>query len=550
MLWAFQRAFTGEPDGRERQDARTSSLRELVVVVPLLGAQPVPRPLPEAGARPGRAHGRAASIAQLRAQDRLPASPSHRRSPSRSRTDRSRRRATARATRRSASDRRRRTRSRRRASTGCAIAPGHRARRRGASLIVLVRRCCAADPRSTPRRVAIAVGRRRRRRRRCSSGSGTTSSDDGPYHDASRAWCASTVRACSSASSCSSRRCSRCCSSIELPRRREQLEAPEYLALLLFSAAGMLVMTTANDLIVVFLALEILSIPLYVLAAFDRRRARVAGSRASSTSCSARSRRRSSSTASRSSTAPPAPRRSPDRRRSSRTNTLFEQGTLLAGHRAPARRPRLQGRGGAVPHVDARRVPGRAHAGHRVHGVGHQGRRRSPRCCGSLDRVRRCTATDWRPAIVGARGAHARWSAASSRCVQTDVKRMLAYSSIATPATSSSALEAGTPPGPAGRALLPARLHVHDDRLVRGRDGGRPRGDDHHSIDDYRGLGDPPAGARRAARLLPARPGRHPAHRRLHRQAGGLRRRWRTARRRRPAVALVLAADRRRRSPR
>jgi NADH-quinone oxidoreductase subunit N len=54
--------------------------------------------------------------------------------------------------------------------------------------------------------------------------------------------------------------------------RRERLEAPEYLALMMFSAVGMLAMTTANDLIVVFLALEILSIPLYVLAAFDRRR--------------------------------------------------------------------------------------------------------------------------------------------------------------------------------------------------------------------------------------------------------------------------------------
>src|SRR5207247_2308187 len=53
---------------------------------------------------------------------------------------------------------------------------------------------------------------------------------------------------------------------------REGLEAPEYYALVLLSAAGMLTMTTANDLIVVFLALEILSIPLYVLAAFDRRR--------------------------------------------------------------------------------------------------------------------------------------------------------------------------------------------------------------------------------------------------------------------------------------
>jgi NADH-quinone oxidoreductase subunit N len=53
---------------------------------------------------------------------------------------------------------------------------------------------------------------------------------------------------------------------------RERLEGPEYLALLLLSATGMLAMTTANDLVVVFLALEILSIPLYVLAAFDRRR--------------------------------------------------------------------------------------------------------------------------------------------------------------------------------------------------------------------------------------------------------------------------------------
>ena len=54
--------------------------------------------------------------------------------------------------------------------------------------------------------------------------------------------------------------------------RREGLEAPEYYALMLLSAAGMLAMTTANNLIVVFVALEVLSIPLYVLAAFDRRR--------------------------------------------------------------------------------------------------------------------------------------------------------------------------------------------------------------------------------------------------------------------------------------
>ena len=54
--------------------------------------------------------------------------------------------------------------------------------------------------------------------------------------------------------------------------RREAVEGPEYHALLLLSASGMLLMTSANDLIVVFLALEILSIALYVLAAFDRDR--------------------------------------------------------------------------------------------------------------------------------------------------------------------------------------------------------------------------------------------------------------------------------------
>jgi NADH-quinone oxidoreductase subunit N len=54
--------------------------------------------------------------------------------------------------------------------------------------------------------------------------------------------------------------------------RREHVEGPEFHALLLLSASGMLLMTSANDLIVVFLALEILSIALYVLAAFDRSR--------------------------------------------------------------------------------------------------------------------------------------------------------------------------------------------------------------------------------------------------------------------------------------
>jgi NADH-quinone oxidoreductase subunit N len=54
--------------------------------------------------------------------------------------------------------------------------------------------------------------------------------------------------------------------------RREGLESPEYYALMLCSATGMMLMASANDLITIFLSLEILSIALYVLAAFDRRR--------------------------------------------------------------------------------------------------------------------------------------------------------------------------------------------------------------------------------------------------------------------------------------
>jgi NADH-quinone oxidoreductase subunit N len=52
--------------------------------------------------------------------------------------------------------------------------------------------------------------------------------------------------------------------------KRMGIERGEYYTLLLFSITGMLLMAQASDLIIVFLALEMLSIPLYVLAAFDR----------------------------------------------------------------------------------------------------------------------------------------------------------------------------------------------------------------------------------------------------------------------------------------
>ena len=56
--------------------------------------------------------------------------------------------------------------------------------------------------------------------------------------------------------------------------KRMNLARGEYYVLMLFSISGMMLMASAADLIVVFLALELLSIPLYVLAAFARPEAR------------------------------------------------------------------------------------------------------------------------------------------------------------------------------------------------------------------------------------------------------------------------------------
>jgi NADH-quinone oxidoreductase subunit N len=54
--------------------------------------------------------------------------------------------------------------------------------------------------------------------------------------------------------------------------RREEMEGPEPYALLLMSASGGVMMASANDLIVMFLGLEILSIAVYILAAMHLRK--------------------------------------------------------------------------------------------------------------------------------------------------------------------------------------------------------------------------------------------------------------------------------------
>src|SRR5215813_13159715 len=52
--------------------------------------------------------------------------------------------------------------------------------------------------------------------------------------------------------------------------RRERMNHPEFYALLLFATAGMVMMAGSNELVMVFLGLEILSIATYVMAGFRR----------------------------------------------------------------------------------------------------------------------------------------------------------------------------------------------------------------------------------------------------------------------------------------
>ena len=61
-------------------------------------------------------------------------------------------------------------------------------------------------------------------------------------------------------------------SAYEEAARKAGLEQTEVFPLALFSLAGMLVFPMANDLLVLFVALEVLSLPLYVLTALSRRR--------------------------------------------------------------------------------------------------------------------------------------------------------------------------------------------------------------------------------------------------------------------------------------
>ena len=143
--------------------------------------------------------------------------------------------------------------------------------------------------------------------------------------------------------------------------RREGMEGTEPYVLVLLSASGGVMMASANDLIVMFLGLEILSIAVYVLAAMHLRKVTsqeagvkyfVLGAFSSAFFLYgiALDLRRHRVHQPRGDLGVPVHHRAGQQRAAPRR------------HGAAPRGLRVQGRGRAVPLLDARRVPGRAHA--------------------------------------------------------------------------------------------------------------------------------------------------------------------------------------------
>ncbi len=267
--------------------------------------------------------------------------------------------------------------------------------------------------------------------------------------------------------------------------RREELEAPEYLALVLLSGTGMLAMTTANDLIAVFVALEVLSIPLYVLSAFDRRRLSsqesglkyfVLGAFSSAiflygialtygatgtTSITGIGQFLSQ-------------------------NVLYEEGTLLAGFALL-----LVGLGFKVAAVPFHMWTPDVYQGAPTPVTGFMAAAVKAAAFAALLRVflvgLDLYRDDWRPAVAVLAGLSLVVGSVAA-IVQTDVKRMLAYSSIAHAGYILMGFYADTSRGREAALLY---LFVYSFMVI----GSfavltiaTRRGDDQHSLDDYRGL--------------------------------------------------------------
>jgi NADH-quinone oxidoreductase subunit N len=244
-------------------------------------------------------------------------------------------------------------------------------------------------------------------------------------------------------------------------------------------------MTTANDLIVVFLALEVLSIPLYVLAAFDRRRLSsqeagmkyfVLGSFSSAiflygvALCYG-----ATGTTSLTGIADFLSR-----------NTLLDQGTLLAGIAML-----LVGLGFKVAAVPFHMWTPDVYQGAPTPVTSFMSAATKAAGFAALLRVFGVAfplyRSDWRPA-VWALAVLSLVVGSVAAVIQTDVKRILAYSSIAHAGYVLMGFQAGTSRGREAALLylfVYAFMTIGAFAVITV---AARRGDDRHSLDDYRGL--------------------------------------------------------------
>ena len=292
--------------------------------------------------------------------------------------------------------------------------------------------------------------------------------------------------------------------------RRERLEAPTFYVLMMLSASGGILMAKANDLIVVFLGLEILSIALYVLAGYHQPPGAVAGGGHQVLRAGRRSPRPSSSTASPSPTAPPGRPtsaiiaeflRAPDRHRRACSSAARPPARRASGSRwRPCRstcgRP-----------TSTRARPRRSPASW----PRRPRRPASPPCCASSSPPSAPSRLDWQP-IVWVLAVLSLVVGSVLAVVQTDVKRMLAYSSISHAGYVLIGLQAATDRGIAGSLfyLLAYTFMILGSFAIVtivGR-----RGDARHGLDAYRGLARDRPGAGLRLHRLPPGPGRRAVH--------------------------------------
>ena len=287
---------------------------------------------------------------------------------------------------------------------------------------------------------------------------------------------------------------------------------------MLCSATGMMLMVSANDLITIFLSLEILSIALVrarrVRPPAHQRRRRPG----SSTSCWARSRRRCSSTASRSCTAAPGTTNLTGIADFLATTTLLHDGVLLLGIVFL-----LVGLGFKVAAVPFHMWTPDVYQGAPTPVTAFMAAATKAAAFAALLRVFVGSfplySVDWRPIVFGARRAVA--PRRQHRRGRADRREAHARVLVDQPrrATCSSRCRPRPPKGTSaalfyvlayavmttGAFAVVAVVAAQGRRRARARRLPRARA--------------PAAGARRAAHAVPARAGRRAAHRRVRRQA-------------------------------